>query len=161
MEKNIVSTYTSDMNYGFGFIQVEEDTPFQNFMRKIEVDEENNKLSMTFSKMASHPLIIDFKNKKMTLPSNRQKDFDKFISVTFEYCKEKKAVIVKTFFYHKGKLNKGIKYLSLEEIKRVKLTNFLNIYSNNYFKTSKKLIENDEKYIIPIPDFYKTFFFES
>jgi hypothetical protein len=161
MEKKNVSTYSSDMDYGFGFIQVQENEPFRNFMRKIDVDEENNKLSMTFSKLAPNPLIIDFNNKKLTLPSNQQKDFNKFFTVTFEYCKEKKAVIVKTFNYNKGKLDKGIKYLSLEEIKKVKLTNFLNIYSDNYFRISKKLIENDEKYIVPIPDFYKTFFYES
>ena len=135
--------------------------PTQNFLKKIEVDEENNKLYLTLSKLSTNPLIIDFNNKKMTLPSNKEKSFDKFMTVTFEYSKEKQAVVLKTFSYKKGKLEKAIKYIKVEELGKVKLTNFLNIYSNNYFKTSQKLINNDTNYIFPIPDFYKTCFFAS
>lgn len=155
MEKKIQNDYSSDMKFGFGFVQVQNYDPFQNFLKKIEVDEENNKLYLTFTRMQQSPLIIDFSNKKMTLPSHREKNFDKFMTVTFEYCREKKAIVLKTFNYQKGVLKKGLKYINVDDLQKVKLTNFLNIYSDNYFKTSKKLIDNDADYVFPIPDFYK------
>jgi len=76
--------------------------------------------------------------------------------VTFEYCDEKKSVLIKTFRFHKKQLERGIKYINVENIKDFKLTNFLEIQSENYLKTSKKLIENDSAYVIQIPDFYKS-----
>jgi hypothetical protein len=155
MGKNISNDFTSEMRYGFGFMQIQNDDPFQNFMKKIEVDETNEKVTMTFTKLANSPIVIDFRNKKLTLPSNREKNFDKFLTVTFEYCREDRTVIVKTFRYYKGKFEKACKRLSIDDLKHVKPTNFLNIYSDNYFKTSKKLIENDSDYMFPIPDFYK------
>ena len=132
----IGNDYSSDMHYGFGFMQVQNDDPFQNFLKKIEIDEENEKLTMTFTKFASHPIVFDFKNQKMTLPSRKEKAFDKFMTVTFEYCKEKKAVAIKTFNFNKKHLEKGIKYVNVENLQDIKMTNFLNIYSDNYIKTS-------------------------
>jgi hypothetical protein len=152
------SAYSSDMKLGFAFFKVENLEPFQNFLKKIEIDEDNEKLTMTFTKFEANPIIFDFKNQKMTLPSNRQKPFDKFMTVTFEYCRESKSVLIKTFSYNNKHLDKGMKRIKIEDLKNIKLTNFLNIYSENYFKTSKKLIENNSSYIIPIPDFYKPCF---
>jgi hypothetical protein len=152
----ITNDYSSDMKLGFGFMQVQDNHPFQNFLQKMEVDEKESKLTLTFSKFNHKPVVIDFKSQKMILSSENQTSFKKFISVTFEYVKEKKAVALKTIRFNKGKLEKGIKYLSIDDAKHVKLINFLEIYENNYTKTSQKLVDNDADYVFPIPDFYRT-----
>jgi hypothetical protein len=159
MENNDVSKvnsdFTSDMKLGFCFFQAQNDNPFQNFLKKIEVDDSTNKLTLTFSKFANKPIVIDFNNQKMKLPSNTEKAFNKFISVTYEYIADKKSVVLKTFRFDKGKLYKGIKSFDFNDLTHVKLTNFLNIYYDNYLKASRKITENDTNYVYPVPDFYK------
>ncbi len=149
------SNFSSEMKLGFGFFQSQNDNPFQNFLKKIEVDDSTNKLTLTFSKFADKPIIIDFNNQKMKLPSNIEKAFNKFITVTYEYLSDKKSVVLKTFRFDNGKLYKGIKYFNVDDLNHIKLTNFLNIYYNNYLKASKKIMENDSNYVYPVPDFYK------
>jgi hypothetical protein len=146
--------FTSDMKLGFCFFQAQNDNPFQNFLKKLEVDESSNKITLTFSKFADKPIVIDFNNKKMRLPSNTEKTFNKFISVTYEYVENTKSVVLKTFRFDKGVLYKGIK--CFDSLDHVKLVNFLNIYYENYLKASRKVTDNDTEYVFPVPDFYKT-----
>ena len=87
IDEQLTNSYSSDMKLGFGFLQAQNLSPFQNFLKKIEIDEENEKLTMTFTKFEASPIIFDFKNQKMTLPSKRQKTFDKFVTVTLSIAR--------------------------------------------------------------------------
>jgi hypothetical protein len=146
---------SKDMKLGFGFLQLDNLEPFQNFMKKILIDEDNKILMLIFKKFESSPMIIDYKNRKMIFPSKKEKPFSRFFSVTYEYSSEMRSVIIKTFSYINGNFQKGIRYINAENPKGFKLVNFLNIYSDNYLRTSRKLIENDEDYKMPVPDFYQ------
>jgi hypothetical protein len=148
--------FSSEMNHGFGFIHTQNEEPYRNFLKKIEVDETNEKLTLTFSRFADKPIVIDFKNKVMMLSPKQQKPFKKFLLVTYEYLHEQKAVALKTFRFDKEILFKGIKYFKLEDMKNIKLTNFLDIYDYNYEKASIKVMKNDLNYKYLIPDFYKS-----
>ena len=157
MENSNNENYTSEMRLGFAFMQTQNAHPFQNFLKKIEMDETNNKLLLTFSKFASKPVEIDFKNQNVKLPSNKVTPFKKFITVTYEFVKDKKAVALKVFRFDNGKLYKGIKYFSSNELDKVQMINFLNLDYEKYMKASKKMEKNDTKYAYPIPDFYKNY----
>jgi len=113
-EKNSVNkneSYSSEMDMGFGYVQIQDNEFLRNFLQKIEVNESNEQLILTFSKFADKPVTIDFKNQQMKLPFNNVKSFKKLVSVTYEYIKDKKSVVMKTFRFEKGKLHRGIKYL--------------------------------------------------
>jgi hypothetical protein len=149
--------FSSEMKLGFAFIHTQNVQPYRNFLKKIEVDETNEKLILTFTKFAKTPIVVDFKNKIMTFATKKRKPFNKFILVTYEYVQDKKAVALKTFRFDKDKLSRGIKYFKKEDMKNARLTNFLDIHDDIYDKASRKLIENDLNYIYHIPDFYSCF----
>ncbi|MBP7497605.1 MAG: hypothetical protein KA792_08090 [Bacteroidales bacterium] len=152
MENN---NFNSEMKLGFGFMQIQEDETFQNFLKKMEFNEENDQLKLVFSKFADKPVVIDFKKATMRFSNNSEKPFKKFFTVTYEYVQETKTIVIKTLKYIKGNFQKGIIEFNINDTEHLKLKNFIEIDSNNYMKTSKNIIEHNNSFSYMIPDFYK------